>query len=127
MKKKVIISDGIEEKEPVKVKKGERQIRESEIETNVKNLYRKPFDHLERPAPGTGRFVGLAILISLIFGLAGGLGGSFILTRERLKIPFWREINLTKFFPTREVTLDTEKKVTVTQDLRLAKIGRAHV
>ena len=124
MEKKVIVSDGIEEKEPVQIKKGKRKLGESELAASIKELYKKPFDHLERPAALSGRFIVLVIILALIFGSLAGLAGSFlILTRERLKIPFWREIDLTEFFPTREVTLVTEKKVTVTQDLRLSSLA----
>ncbi len=67
---------------------------------------------------GFGYFI-LFVLLSLIFGAIGAI---FILTRQSIYLPFAGEISLQKYFPTREVNLTTEKKVTVTQDVRIAEL-----
>ncbi len=124
--KKVTVVDDIAEKGNIKVKESKRarldKGREEEVEDGVEKLYHnKEFDHLNKPAMARRGQVGLVIFLAIIFGLFSGIAGSiFILTRETIKIPFLEEIDLTRFFPTREITLMTEKKVTVTTDLRLS-------
>ena len=123
MEKKIIISDGIEKKEDIKIKKGKKD--EKKIDDGIKNLYQQPFDHSEKTRFNQGKFVFWTIILVLIIGfLAGSSGSLFILSRKSIDVPFVGKIDLTKFFPKKTVNLVTEKKVTVTQDLRLASLNQ---
>jgi len=89
----------------------------AEFYNQKKELFR-----LEKPAYSLSP--GLIIILSLIFGLVGGLLTSFfLLTRENIRLPFIGGVDLKKMFPQKEVTLVTEKEVTVTSDLRLADLS----
>ncbi|MEK7580106.1 MAG: S1C family serine protease [Patescibacteria group bacterium] len=93
------------------------------IDKEVKDFYQETIvSPLTSPRKsrsfGFGRFI-LRVLLSLIFG---ALGAIFILTRQSVYLPLVGEINLQKYFPAREVNLTTEKKVTVTQDVRMDEL-----
>lgn len=128
--KKIIVVNDVTEKGNIKVKESQRarsvKEREEEIENGVEKLYHsEEFNHLDKPPVARRGTAFLLIILAIIFGLiSGAVGSLFILTRESIKIPFAKEVDLTKFFPTREVTLVTEKKVTVTTDLRFARLAK---
>ncbi len=93
------------------------------IDKEVKDFYQETIvSPLTSPRKsrsfGFGRFI-LRVLLSLIFG---ALGAIFILTRQSVYLPLVGEINLQKYFPAREVNLTTEKKVTVTQYVRMDEL-----
>ena len=126
-RKKITVVNGIDEKGEIKVEESERLETDEEhekiVEDGVKKLYQsEQLVRLDKPNMCRTNKFGL-IILAIIFGLLAGAAASFfIVTRETIKIPFYKEINLKKYFPTKEVTLVTEKKVTVTQDLRLATL-----
>ena len=126
-RKKITVVNGIDEKGEIKVEESERLETDEEhekiVEDGVKKLYQsEQLVRLDKPNMCRTNKFGL-IILAIIFGLLAGAAASFfIVTQETIKIPFYKEINLRKYFPTKEVTLVTEKKVTVTQDLRLATL-----
>lgn len=131
--KKIIINE-IHEQSPkpdeaqIEVKKSKRlqgiKDHQADVENNVEEFYQdKKFDHLDKPA-----IIGVnkiwAVIIAIIFGLISGTVATlFILTRPHLDLP-WTNIDLAQYFPIRETTTVTEKKVTVTNDLRLATLTK---
>jgi len=125
--KKIFIANDLDGGDNLEVKKLERTEDDAEermkIDKEVEDFYQEtivsPSALSQRSKRfGFGYFV-LSVLLSLIFGAAGAI---FILTRQSIYLPFAGEINLQKYFPTREVNLTTEKKVTVAQDVRIAEL-----
>ncbi|MDD5625698.1 MAG: S1C family serine protease [Patescibacteria group bacterium] len=127
-KQRIVVVDEIDKKETVDVKKSMRdeikKERQEELKDGVQKFYNdQSFNNFQKPLTTPRGWVWLAVILAIIFGLASGIGGSlFLLTRQTIKIPFLQEISLTKYFPTHEVTLVTEKKVTVTSDARAAAL-----
>ncbi|MFA5051166.1 MAG: S1C family serine protease [Patescibacteria group bacterium] len=127
-KQRIVIVDEIDTKESVDVKKSMRdeikKERQEELKDGVQKFYNdQSFNNFQKPLTAPRGWVLLAVILAIIFGLASGIGGSlFVLTRQTIRIPFLKEISLTKYFPTHEVTLVTEKKVTVTSDARAASL-----
>ena len=128
--KKIIIDDleegaDLESQQDIKVKKskGWQNLvkRSDQVEDEVEKFYNsQEFNHLQKPTViGLGRSW-LILLMIVVFGLIlGGLSIFFILTRTEINF-LGTKIDLAKYFPTQEITVVTEKKVTVTNDVRLA-------
>jgi len=124
--KKVIVGNGDSEKSSlVKVKK-ERVFREKKrIKENISRFYQGPFDHLERPASLSGRAIFWLIILTLIVGFFSGvLGSIFVFSRDSITLPWGEEIDLTRYFPEKQVTKITEKNVTVSSDVRIAQLTK---
>jgi len=122
-KQKIKITDQSKE-EQVEIKKGRDKVLESQIADDVKELYKNSFHHLDRPLPKSFSLLAWVVIISVVLGVLAGIGGGlFLLTRDQVTIPLVGQIDLTRFFPEREVKMITEKKVTVSQDLRLASLA----
>ncbi|MBU4369329.1 S1C family serine protease, partial [Patescibacteria group bacterium] len=68
--------------------------------------------------------VWLMIIWSVVFGLiAGTVASLFILTHETIKVPFKQDpIDLTRFFPTRELKTIIEKNITVLAETRTSEV-----
>lgn len=127
--KKISVIEQLTEKDSaIEIKNsGRREKTENnKIEQGVKELYQSPeMNFFRKPLGLNKRTVGLIVVLTVVLALlAGIIGGLFILTRQNIKIPFFGEIKLRQYFPTREVTLVTEKKVTVTNDLRLDALSK---
>ncbi len=116
----VAIKDGQQEKE--EKHREEKQVFEEE----VKKFYHQSspkFEQPPRPAISWWLFIVLVILMGLLSGASASL---FILSREKINLPFIKEeINLAKYFPGREITVVTEKKITVTEEQRISEAVRA--
>ncbi|MGB9680846.1 MAG: hypothetical protein ACPLYC_01425, partial [Minisyncoccia bacterium] len=126
IKTKINITNGHEQSEKIKVKEKKRLWTEEKekIDGQIERVYSEEIGKIEKPIFSVGKIFWLVLIFSLFFGfIAGTLGGFFILTSEKIKIPFLKEIDLKSYFPTREITLTTEKKITVTQDLRMAELA----
>jgi serine protease Do len=114
----VMIKDGQEEKK--KKFEEERQV----LDRGVEKFYQDS-GIFERPKQRNFS-LWLFVILAILFGLiAGSLGSLFILTREKIELPFLKQIDLAKYLPTREVTLITEKKVTVTEEQRITEMVKA--
>jgi serine protease Do len=122
--KKINVTNSHESAKEIKIKEASRFSTEKEkIDGQIEKIYSEEIEKLEKPIYSFGRIFWSILIFSLIFGfIAGTLGGFFILTREKFKIPFLREIDLKKYFPTKEITITTEKKITISQDLRVAEL-----
>lgn len=124
---KVNITNGHERPEEIEITDGRRskEKEKERIDGQIQKIYLEEAGRLERPNFTSAKIIWLIIIFSLFFGaIAGAIGGFFILTSERIKIPFLKEIELRKYFPTREIILTTEKKITVTQDARVAELDK---
>jgi len=126
--KKVNISDDLGE-EDVAIKKSKRLSSKKEhlhrVEEEVAEFYNnKKYDHLQKPVPEKRGLVLLIIIWSVVFGLiAGTVASLFILTHETVKVPFKQDpIDLTRFFPTRELKTITEKNITVLAETRMSDV-----
>ena len=97
--------------------------KKEEAETQeIKGFYEPAFSRLEKPTVSLSFWI--IIILCLIFGSLGGLiTNVFILKQGNIKLPFIGEVNLSKIFPNREITLVTEKNITITADLRLADLS----
>jgi len=99
--------------------------KEEKVDTQeIKEFYeqKKDFSRLEKPTVSLSFWI--IIILCLIFGSLGGLiTNVFILKQGNIKLPFIGEVNLSKIFPNREITLVTEKNITITTDLRLADLS----
>jgi len=99
--------------------------KEEKVDTQeIKEFYeqKKDFSRLEKPTVSLSFWI--IIILCLIFGSLGGLiTNVFILKQGNIKLPFIGEVNLSKIFPNREITLVTEKNITITADLRLADLS----
>ncbi len=106
-------------------KKSDDSRRKEKVDTQeIKEFYeqKKDFSRLEKPTAGLPFWI--IIILCLIFGSLGGLiTNVFILKQGNIKLPFIGEVNLSKIFPNREITLVTEKNITITTDLRLADLS----
>lgn len=126
-KEKIPIQKDLNEAELIKIKKNGRLKKErakEEIDEALKDFYKVKKDNIERPVILPKKFFIQVAVFSIIFGLiAGFFSALFLLTQERLKIPFSKEIELRKYFPVKEVNLVTEKKVTVLPDERVSSIA----
>lgn len=124
---KINITNSFERSEEVEITEGRRPEKQEKekIDGQIQKVYLEETSCLEKPNFISAKIIWLTIIFSLFFGLiAGAIGGFFILTSEKIKIPFLKEIELKKYFPTREITLTTEKKITVTQDTRVAEMSQ---
>ncbi len=126
--KKVNISDDLDGEE-VAVKKSKRLSSKKEyhhrVEDEVAEFYNnREYDHLQKPVPEKKGLVWLIIVWSVVFGLIAGTAASiFVLTHETIKVPFKQEpIDLTKFFPTRELKTITEKNITILAETRMSDV-----
>ena len=126
--KKVNVSDDLGE-EDIIIKKSKRLSPKKEnsrrVENEVSKFYNnKEYDHLQKPVPQKKGLVWLIIVWSVVFGLISGTVASlFILTHETIKVPFKQDpINLTRFFPTRELKTITEKNITVLAETRMSEV-----
>ncbi len=126
--KKIDISDDLDE-EDIAVKKSKRLSSKKEhlhrVEKEVAEFYNnREYDHLQKPAPEKKGLVWLIIVWSVVFGLiAGTVASLFVLTHETIKVPFKQDpINLTKFFPTRELKTIIEKNITVLAETRMSDV-----
>ena len=126
--KKIDISDDLGEEE-VAIKKSKRLSSKKEhhhrVEDEVAEFYNnREYDHLQKPVPEKKGLVWLIIVWSVVFGLiAGTVASIFVLTHETIKVPFKQEpIDLTKFFPTRELKTITEKNITVLAETRMSDV-----
>jgi len=123
-KEKISIKTDINKIETIDIKKedgiGKRR---KKIDKVLENFYQDKKDRIERPVlAGRGLFVKV-IVLSIIFGLlAGFFSCLFLLTREKLKIPFFRDVDLREHFPVRQINLVTEKNVTIIPDERISTI-----
>ena len=124
---KVSINNEIEKAELIDIKDGETE-KEKEL-AEEKRVLEEKLEKFYQQGPTFERPVRknvslwLLIFLAVLFGLiSGAMGSLFILSREKVDLPFFKEINLTKYFPTREITLVTEKKITVTEEQRLAEV-----
>jgi len=89
----------------------------------IKSIYDNKLFRIQKPEKQSKRFVGVVILIALIFGvLAGFVGGGIILITRKLTIPFVGEYNLDDHLPTREITIETVRDVTVAEETRVAEV-----
>ena len=106
-------------------KKSDDSRRKEKVDTQeIKEFYeqKKDFSRLEKPTVSLSFWI--IIILCLIFGSLGGLiTNVFILKQGNIKLPFIGEVNLSKIFPNREITLVTEKNITITTDLRLADLS----
>jgi len=131
--KKIIINDGeLEEENPVegegdvKIKKSSRiissEVRQEKIGKDVSEFYKnKEFHSLDKPQKKSGR--GWFIILSIVFGLlAGGLASVFILTRNSIKIPFYKEINLIRPSSANQTESVAKNNITITSDARTAEL-----
>lgn len=127
--KKIDISTDLNEKKDVEVKKSQRltslKKRQDKVEDEVAKFYNdKEFGYFQKPASLSRGLVWFAIIWSIVFGLiAGTVASLFVLTHESIDIPFYKRIDLTQFFPTRELNLTTEKNVTVTAETRITGLA----
>ena len=126
--KKVNVSDDLGE-EDIIIKKSKRLSPKKEnsrrVENEVSKFYNnKEYDHLQKPVPQKKGLVWLIIVWSVVFGLISGTVASlFVLTHETIKVPFKQDpINLTRFFPTRELKTITEKNITVLAETRMSEV-----
>jgi len=124
---KIAITDDGEGLDSIKVKEGERLSQHDQefkkSEHQIEKIYSD--EAIQPPAIKTKRIVWLTIVLSIVFGLIASLIGSIIiLTSDKIQIPFGQTIDFKKYFPTREVNLTTEKKVTVTQDSRIDELSK---
>ncbi|MFA7662954.1 MAG: S1C family serine protease, partial [Patescibacteria group bacterium] len=89
----------------------------------IKSIYDNKLFHIEKPGGSGGKFSGWIILIILILGiLAGFAGGGLMLMTRKIAIPFLGEYSLENYLPKREVTIETVKDVTVTEETRVAEV-----
>ncbi len=126
--KKVNVSDDLGE-EDIIIKKSKRLSPKKEnsrrVENEVSKFYNnKEYDHLQKPVPQKKSLVWLIIVWSVVFGLISGTVASlFVLTHETIKVPFTQEsIDLTRFFPTRELETIMEKNITVLAETRMSEV-----
>lgn len=122
---KINITNGSQQPEEVEITKGRRseEKEREKIDGQIQRVYSEELGRPAGPNFTLVKIIWLILIFSLFFGaLAGAVGGFLILISEKIKIPFFREIELKKYFPTREITLITEKKITVTQDIRVAEL-----
>ncbi len=124
---KILIKKETEEAGKVAVKNGEAEkekLLEEEkkvLEEKVEKFYQRPLQWFEQPSK-RGVSLWFSIFLAIIFGLAAGFSASlFVLNQGKINLPFLKEINLIKNFPTREITLVTEKKITVIEEQRIAE------
>jgi len=126
--KKIDIADNVEEKEEIEIKKSKRlaslEERQDKAEKEISDFYQNKDFSFQGPSQASKGLIWLSIVWSIVFGLIAGTTASFfILTRETIKIPFTgKEIKLAEFLPTRELSLTTEKNVTVLAETRMADL-----
>ncbi|MCX7778944.1 MAG: S1C family serine protease [Patescibacteria group bacterium] len=107
----------------------EKEFSQKEIVTPQKTealekLYEnKEFATIQKPLKISTKIIILTMIVSVIFGLlAGFFGALYLLTRKEIKIPFFKKINFEEFLPKREITLFTEKNITVIPEERIADV-----
>lgn len=123
--KKVVVNDGVVDRSSqIKIKKErDSQRNGDEIREDVSRFYHKPFDHLERSSSLSGKSIFWLIILILIVGfLAGALGSIFIFSRDTIILPWGKELDLTKYFPEKQVIEVEEKSVTVSSDIRAEEL-----
>ena len=128
--KKVDVVNDLDEKGDIKVKKSRRWVslkgHRDKVGDEVAKFYNdKEFGHLQRPVGQRKGLVWLIIFLAVIFGLISGtIASFFILTHESVDIPFYKKVDLTKFFPAREISLTTEKNITVMAETRIVNLAQ---
>ena len=112
------------EKQNEKKEFSRKEIITPEKAETLKNLYQnKEFATIQKPPKVSSKIIILSIIISVIFGLlAGFFGALYLLTRKEIKIPLFKKINLEEILPKREITLFTEKKITVVPEERVLEV-----
>jgi hypothetical protein len=123
-KTKINVTNGDERAKKISIKERESFLKEKKenLDDQIKRLYLQDFK-IEKPVLIRKSIFLIFLIFSIIVSFLAGIGGTlFILTKEKIKIPFLKEIELKNYLPTREVFLTTEKKITVTQDLRTAEL-----
>jgi len=118
--KKIVRVKDLGEKQEVKTNSKTEEPKGVGLE-EIKSFYDEKTSRLEKPASGIRIWMFVLFFIAALVG--GFMANFFILTQESIKIPFVGEIRLKEFFPTRELTLVTEKNITVTSDLRLSDLS----
>lgn len=90
----------------------------------LEKLYQnKEFAQIQKPPKVSSKIIIISIIISVVFGLlAGFFGALYLLTRKEIKIPFLKKINFEEVLPKREITLFTEKKITVIPEERILNV-----
>jgi len=112
----------IGEKQEIEATSRKSEKKEKDDTQEIKEFYEPAFSRLEKPTAGLSFWA--IIILCLIFSFLGGLIiNVFILRQENIKLPFIGEINLKKIFPIREITIVTEKNITITADLRLTDLS----
>ena len=89
----------------------------------IKNIYDNKFFKIQKPETHSKKLVVVVIMVALIFGILAGLvGGGIILVTRRISIPFVGEYNLEDHLPEREITIETVRDVTVTEETRVSEV-----
>lgn len=90
----------------------------------LKKLYQsKEFAQIQKPPKVSSKIIIISIIVSIIFGfLAGFFGALYLLSRKEIKIPFFKKINFEEILPKREITLFTEKNITVLPEERISNV-----
>lgn len=124
-KEKIYVQGDLNKAESVNVKKDDGfKEKKEEIDETLEDFYKNKKAVIEKPILLGGKFFAKVIILSIIFGLISGFFSSlFLLSQEKLKLPFFKEIDLRKHFPTKEINLVTEKKVTVIPDERILSVA----
>lgn len=79
------------------------------------------FNHLLKA--GTGVLI-LCLLSSLIIGLLAGFwGGFFVLTTQRISIPFIKSWDLSDKLPKREITIETRQEIKLSDEEYLVELA----
>jgi len=117
-----------EEEKGVEVKKSprysSRKKRQDQVEDEIADFYKdNNFNQTQKASKSKKGTLLLIMIWSIVFGLLAGTAASiFFLTHESVNLPFMGEINLTKYFPTRELTIKEEKNVTVLAETRAEEL-----
>jgi len=117
-----------EEEKGVEVKKSprysSRKERQDKVEDEIADFYKNDdFNQGQKVNKAKKGTLLLMMIWSIVFGLIAGTAASiFFLTHESLNLPFIGEISLTRYFPTRELTIKEEKNVTVLAETRVEEL-----
>jgi serine protease Do len=123
---KITITDNEERSAGIKIKENERSTMQDQERKQsadrIEQIY-SANDNFYQPRRGSSLW--LVIILAIIFGIISGIsGGVYVLANGKIKIPFGQEISLTKYLPSNQVNLTTEKKITVTQDSRVDELAK---
>ncbi|MBU4332199.1 S1C family serine protease [Patescibacteria group bacterium] len=105
-------------KQKEKVNKEERN---SDIIDEVYNA--NDFNHLQVPSKISIKTIVICLILCVVLSLLCGLlGGLFILTSQKLTIPFVATWDLSERLPKREITIQTREEITITQDEHITEL-----